>query len=299
MQSEGWNIIENTSLCSTSLYDYFHSLSVQLMRIIRLQPHNIATYDIRGIGLQQVAAMELYGLFPPVTINCCRDFNGVQNMESNLRLRIIDWNHRDGGLGTVEATWSGDLSCDQILELLQHHRINLMWQHIFTNNSDYQDEDYCYVIEGGGAQEAHDTQEIERVPDNLEDISYHLFITLNLSLQSGQELEIFMFDDDENVAVENPDRGAPPAAKSTVESLARATVCQNQVDSGAALCVICREMVCVEESARQLPCKHMYHSQCILPWLSVRNSCPICRYELPTDDPHYELQRKLQHGGDI
>ncbi|CAL9076827.1 unnamed protein product [Musa acuminata var. zebrina] len=29
---------------------------------------------------------------------------------------------------------------------------------------------------------------------------------------------------------------------------------------------------------------HIYHAGCILPWLGIRNTCPVCRHELPTQD---------------
>ncbi|KAH7283430.1 hypothetical protein KP509_34G007400 [Ceratopteris richardii] len=91
---------------------------------------------------------------------------------------------------------------------------------------------------------------------------------------------------------DNTRRGAPPASQSAIERLITVKIQQENLENGSALCAICKDVVALGEPAKQLPCLHLYHSLCIVPWLSARNSCPVCRYELPTDDPDYEEQRK-------
>ncbi|KAL0911563.1 hypothetical protein M5K25_019712 [Dendrobium thyrsiflorum] len=83
-------------------------------------------------------------------------------------------------------------------------------------------------------------------------------------------------------------RGAPPAATSSLHSLPCVIISKDHEKNGTVVCAVCKDPLSINAEARQLPCSHLYHPSCILPWLRTRNSCPICRYELPTDDPDYE-----------
>jgi hypothetical protein len=56
-------------------------------------------------------------------------------------------------------------------------------------------------------------------------------------------------------------------------------------------CLICSEIYEIGCVVTRLPCGHMYHSDCIIGWLHRNCTCPICRYELPTDDPNFEQGR--------
>ncbi|KAJ6868553.1 E3 ubiquitin-protein ligase CIP8-like [Populus alba x Populus x berolinensis] len=91
---------------------------------------------------------------------------------------------------------------------------------------------------------------------------------------------------------ENAMMGQPPATKSVVEKLPSVVFTKEDVESNNALCAVCKDDINVGERVKQLPCLHRYHGECIVPWLGIRNTCPVCRYELPTDDADYE-QRKM------
>ncbi|XP_065846975.1 E3 ubiquitin-protein ligase CIP8 [Euphorbia lathyris] len=84
-------------------------------------------------------------------------------------------------------------------------------------------------------------------------------------------------------------RGAPPAAKSIVSALPTIEITS---EKQTLACAICKDMVNVGEKETRLPCGHGYHGGCIVPWLASRNSCPVCRFELATDDSEYEADRK-------
>ncbi|KAL6642167.1 hypothetical protein ACP70R_020348 [Stipagrostis hirtigluma subsp. patula] len=87
-------------------------------------------------------------------------------------------------------------------------------------------------------------------------------------------------------------RGTPPAATSFVENLPSVVLCTSHETNGVVICPVCKDHMPITTVAKQLPCMHLYHSSCILPWLSSRNTCPVCRYELPTDDPEYEMSKQ-------
>ncbi|KAK9742435.1 hypothetical protein RND81_03G172700 [Saponaria officinalis] len=75
----------------------------------------------------------------------------------------------------------------------------------------------------------------------------------------------------------------PPASKAAIETMPTIEIVENHVNLELH-CAVCKEAFELGVEAKEMPCKHIYHEECILPWLNLRNSCPVCRHELPSDN---------------
>jgi hypothetical protein len=81
----------------------------------------------------------------------------------------------------------------------------------------------------------------------------------------------------------------PPAAKGFVRDMPKINITDSHV-SAEQECSVCKDVYALKEVVHALPCKHLFHPDCVKPWLNAHNTCPVCRFELPTDDAEYELQ---------
>ncbi|XP_047968455.1 probable E3 ubiquitin-protein ligase RHC1A [Salvia hispanica] len=81
----------------------------------------------------------------------------------------------------------------------------------------------------------------------------------------------------------NDRRGPPPAPRSAIDAMPTIKILQRHLNTDAH-CPVCQDKFELGTRARQMPCDHIYHSDCIVPWLVEHNSCPVCRVELPSLD---------------
>ncbi|KAG2464162.1 E3 ubiquitin-protein ligase RNF126 [Polypterus senegalus] len=73
--------------------------------------------------------------------------------------------------------------------------------------------------------------------------------------------------------------GPPPADRERIKSLPTIQITEEHVGSGLE-CPVCKEDYTAGEMVRQLPCNHLFHNDCIVPWLEQHDTCPVCRKSL-------------------
>jgi len=86
--------------------------------------------------------------------------------------------------------------------------------------------------------------------------------------------------------------GPPPASRKAIRQLPTIMVTsEDLVDESNRECCICFDEHNLGDKVIRLPCAHIYHPHCITEWLTKHCTCPVCRYELQTDDYTYEQDR--------
>jgi len=50
------------------------------------------------------------------------------------------------------------------------------------------------------------------------------------------------------------------------------------------MCTVCCDSIFQGKKGMFMPCGHIYHPDCLKPWLEKNNTCPVCRYELPLEE---------------
>ncbi|KAJ8635150.1 hypothetical protein MRB53_009417 [Persea americana] len=114
-----------------------------------------------------------------------------------------------------------------------------------------------------GSFDSNETQDESRnTPGSLGD--YFIGPGLDLLLQ--------------HLAENDPSRyGTPPAKKEAIEAMPTVKISENLE------CTVCLDDFSIGSEAKEMPCKHKFHSGCIMPWLELHSSCPVCRFQLPSD----------------
>lgn len=92
--------------------------------------------------------------------------------------------------------------------------------------------------------------------------------------------------------------GPPPTAAATLRALPKVKVTKHDIETNESdECAICLDDLVLGQPALRIPCGHLYHEDCVKDWLKKSNECPVCRFELPTDDAEYERERKKRTEG--
>jgi len=73
-----------------------------------------------------------------------------------------------------------------------------------------------------------------------------------------------------------------PASQETRDALPRHTVSAASELRGRD-CAVCKDGFEVGQKTVSLPCAHPFHDECILPWLELNGTCPVCRTPVSGD----------------
>ncbi|KAG5376771.1 hypothetical protein IGI04_041367 [Brassica rapa subsp. trilocularis] len=133
-------------------------------------------------------------------------------------------------------------------------------------------------------RESHEMQRVSRGVDisgGFDDAMEEDEELLDILPGLGGEYHGDYFDD---IFEPPPVMATRAASKRVVDELPVVEINSEELRNGKIACAICMGDFVVKEKVTRLPCWHYYHGECIVPWLEMKNTCPVCRFALPTDD---------------
>ena len=203
----------------------------------------------------------------------------------------------------IKCTFCGKTFCEIIENedtSNSSHPIN--FEPFILNNSNYQNNLNNTQNENGG-NHRHNINSLNRRAENLRNRANHIveLLTNYIFIQNNNDnidniISHIMLHDTNKY-------GNPPAAKKAIENLKKYKINEEKIKEFGFenSCAVCKDEFNIGEECLSMPCNHNFHKDCIIPWLNERNSCPVCRYELPTDDKDFEemKKRKLKNENNI
>ncbi|CAO3702851.1 unnamed protein product [Rhizopus stolonifer] len=89
----------------------------------------------------------------------------------------------------------------------------------------------------------------------------------------------------------------PPAPEQVIESLPKRELSEKE-KSQEADCAVCKDTFEITERVIQLPCEHIFHDDCIRPWLKLNSTCPVCRKSVLPENASHGQTSQEQHNSD-
>lgn len=114
-----------------------------------------------------------------------------------------------------------------------------------------------------------------RMPDAFRSIMHMMTAAMEASMETQQQ-----------------QRHSPPASELLRDALPRVVVTkEDQLDSSNSKCAVCLDDYKCGTKATRMLCGHLFCTTCIREWLRQANSCPVCRFELATEEEAFEAGR--------
>ena len=203
----------------------------------------------------------------------------------------------------IKCTFCGKTFCEIIEnEDISNSSHPINFEPFILNNSNSQNNLNNSQNENGG-NNRHNINSLNRRAENLRNRANHIveLLTNYIFIQNNNDnidniISHIMLHDTNKY-------GNPPAAKKAIENLKKYKINEEKIKEFGFenSCAVCKDEFNIGEECLSMPCNHNFHKDCIIPWLNERNSCPVCRYELPTDDKDFEemKKRKLKNENNI